>query len=66
MALYKSDCKSNDCELPSDQATPQTLAREVWPVNLPQIVKLSPKLLCYKIVHQWLIYSECGSQRVAH
>lgn len=39
MALYKSDCKSNDCELPSDQATPQTLAREVWPVRVEEIIK---------------------------
>ena len=29
MALYKSDCNSNDCELPSGQATPSILARGV-------------------------------------
>ena len=26
MALYKPDCDSNDCELPSGQATPSILA----------------------------------------
>ena len=29
MALYKPDCDSNDCELPSGQATPSILARGV-------------------------------------
>ena len=29
MALYRPDCDSNDCELPSGQATPSILARGV-------------------------------------
>ena len=29
MVLYKEDCDSNDCELPSRQATPSTLDKGV-------------------------------------
>ena len=50
MVLYKSDCESNHCELPSEQATPPTLAREVWPVRLKKekIAKNISKALVLK------------------
>ena len=43
MVLYKSDCDSNDYKVPSEQATPPTLARELWPVRLQEkvVVKIS-------------------------
>ena len=38
MVLKGSDCDSNTCELhvPSEQAIPPTLAREVWFVRLQE------------------------------
>ena len=34
MTLYYSDYDSNDCKLPSEQATPPPLAKEVWPATM--------------------------------
>ena len=49
MVWYKSDYDCNGCELPSEQATPPTLARKVWPIRLheEEIVK-HLKSVCVK------------------
>ena len=53
MVLYKSNWDANDNELPSEQVTPPTLAREVWPVRLQwgrHCIAALPLSLCLAFV----------------
>ena len=61
MMLHKSHCDSNGCELPNEQATPPTLAREMWPGRLQEKIiakniSFGRKHLCQTTVRQRLIY----------